>query len=576
MLYKNLVELYESLENTPSRLDKVEMISGFLKETETEELPMITLLIRGKVFPSYSDEEIGIADKIAIKVISISTGFPENEVVKHINDTGDLGQTCEDLMSKRKQLTLGTMSLSVNKVFENLQKLASMEGKGSQEVKMSLIKELITHSSPSESKYIIRTSINELRIGVAEGVLRDSIASAFLETETMEKKKESMSAVEWAWFLNPDYGKIAKIAKTKGIEGLRKVNVEVGRPYHVLLSEKSPGLKEAMESYEKIALEFKYDGARIVIHKKGNKLWFYTRSLENVTRQFPELREFVMKSVDAEDCIIEGEMLGFDKKTGKPMPFQFLSQRIKRKYEIERMVDEIPIQVKIFDIVYIDGEELFDKKLSERWSILKKVIKPLGGKFDLAEHMETNDLQKAEEFYSESLQSGQEGLIVKNLDACYHPGRRVAGGWLKVKPIMETLDLVITGGTWGTGKRATWMGSFVLSCRRGDKFLECGMMGTGIKEKITNEGDTTFEHLTEILKPYIEKEDGNEIKIKPNIVVEVAYEEIQKSPNYSSGYALRFPRLVRLRNLEKKSENADNLERIEHLYEMQKGRSKLG
>ncbi|MBN2042188.1 MAG: ATP-dependent DNA ligase [Candidatus Aenigmarchaeota archaeon] len=575
MLYKNLVELYESLESEPSRLTKVRLISNFLRKSETDELAMITLMVSGKIFPSYSDEEIGIAEKTAVKIISISTGFPEGDVSSNFNETGDLGQTCENLMSKRKQLTLGKKSLSAENVFDNFRKLATVEGKGSQDVKMNLIKELITHASPKESKYIIRTSVNELRIGVAEGVLRDAIAEAFLDTETMEKKKESVSAVEWAWFLNPDYGSIAMIAKKRGIEGLRKVRVEIGKPYHVLLSEKSPGLKEAMELYEKIALEFKYDGARIVIHKKGDKLWFYTRRLENVTRQFPELREFVMNGVDADECIIEGEMLGFDKRTGKPMPFQFLSQRIKRKYEIERMVSEIPIQVKIFDIIYLDGKELFDKKLSERWSILKKIINTSKG-FQLAEHIETKEMKKAEEFYRKALEAGQEGLIVKNLDAYYHPGRRVAGGWLKVKPIMETLDLVITGATWGTGKRATWMGSFVLSCRDGDKYLECGMMGTGIKEKITNEGDITFEHLTKILKPYMEKEDGNEVKIKPMIVVEIAYEEIQKSPNYSSGYALRFPRLVRLRDLDKKPEDSDDIERIKKLYEMQKGRSKPG
>ena len=185
----------------------------------------------------------------------------------------------------------------------------------------------------------------------------------------------------------------------------------------------------------------------------------------------------------------------------------------------------------------------------------------------------TKDLKRAEKFYLEALRAKQEGVMVKNLDAPYQPGRRVAGGWLKVKPIMETLDLVITGGIWGTGKRAGWLGSFIISCRDEEGgFLECGMMGTGIKEKKTDENDITFVDLTKMLKPYVEKESGNKVIIKPRIVVEVAYEEIQKSPNYSSGYALRFPRLVRLRTDEKSARDADTIERINHLFKMQKGK----
>ncbi len=577
MLYSKLAGFYESLENTSSRLKKVEIISGALRDSKNNELPMITLLLRGKVFPSYSEEEVGIAGKTAIKMISISTGFPGREIVAHFNRTGDLGLTCEHFMKKRRQQTLASRPLTVGRVFESFRKIASVEGKGSQEVKKSMVKELITSASPEESRYIVRTAINELRVGVAEGVLRDSIAGAFLDTETQEKKKESVSAVEWAWFLNPDYGEIARIAKRGGVSALREVRIQVGKPYHVLLAEKSGGLKDALEKFEKPALEFKYDGARIVIHKKGEKLWFYTRRLENVTRQFPELQDFVRKSVKAGECVLEGEMLGFDSKTGRPAPFQSLSQRIRRKYDIEKMVQEIPIQVNLFDIVYLEGKELFKRKLSERWARLNDIIKPMKGKFQFAEHIETRDLERAEKFYRRALEASQEGLIVKNLEAIYQPGRRVAGGWLKVKPIMETLDLAITGAIWGTGKRAEWFGSFVLSCRHGDGFLECGMMGTGIKEKASEKDDITFGDLTEMLKPLIKSKEGNRVELEPKVVAEVAYEEIQKSPNYSSGYALRFPRLVRLRSLDKGPEEADDLKRLERLYGMQKGkRSRSG
>ncbi|MCK4335918.1 MAG: ATP-dependent DNA ligase, partial [Candidatus Aenigmarchaeota archaeon] len=436
--------------------------------------------------------------------------------------------------------------------------------KGSQDVKISLIKELISNAKPREAKYIVRTVLEQLRIGVAEGVLRDSIAQAFFPGK---EKKEIVKTIEWAWFLRPDYSEIARIAKEKGLRGLRRISIEIGKPYHVLLSEKAKDLKEALGKFERPSLEFKYDGARVCIHKKGERFWFFTRRLENITRQFPDLLDLARKGIKANECIIEGEMIVIDPRTGNPLPFQMLSQRIKRKYDIEKTVKEIPIQVNLFDVVYHNGRQLFSESLDKRRKILESIIKPVPGKFQLAERFVTKNLKEAEKFYKRALHAKQEGVIVKNLDAKYQPGRRV-GYWLKVKPIMETLDLVITGAEWGTGKRANWLGSFVLSCRKGDEFLECGMMGTGIKEK--GEG-VTFEDLTKQLKPFMEKEKGKSVKIKPKIVIEVAYEEIQKSPNYSSGYALRFPRLLKIR-VDKSPSDADDVEKMEKLYHQQRGR----
>jgi DNA ligase-1 len=567
MKYSKLVDLYEYLEQTSSRLKKVDAIADFLRKAEPHVLGKVALLVQGKVFPSYSEEEIGVADKMMVKVIASSMGFSEGEVVKEFRETGDLGLSVERLMGRKKQTTLASRDLDISNVFENLRKLASTEGRGSQDVKISLVKELVSRSKPKEAKYIVRTVLGQLRIGVAEGVLRDSIAGAFFPEREGDEKKEVIRAIEWAWFLRPNYSEIAIIAKEKGLAGLKKVSVEVGKPYHVLLAEKAKDLKEALEKFERPSLEFKYDGARLIIHKRGEEFWFYTRRLENVTKQFPDLLDFARKGVKAKECIIEGEMLGIDKKTGNPLPFQMLSQRIKRKYDIEKMVKEIPVQVNLFDVVFCNGKQLFSEPLERRREILEKIIEPVPGKFKLAEQLITKDLKKAEKFYQRALKAKQEGVIIKNLDAKYQPGRRV-GYWLKVKPIMETLDLVITGAEWGTGKRANWFGSFILSCRKAGEFLECGMMGTGIKEK--GEG-VTFEDLTRQLKPYMRGEKGKSVKIKPKIVVEIAYEEIQKSPNYSSGYALRFPRLIKIR-VDKSPSDADDVERIERLYHQQRGR----
>lgn len=561
MLYSILAETYERLEKTSGKLEKTKTISELLKETPEKELEKIVLLLNGSVFPAWSGHDIGIANQLMIKAVAKASGISEDSVLKKFRETGDLGLSVEKIIGGKKQKTFATKRLDIEKVFSNIQKIALVSGKGSQEQKISLIAELLVSANPNEAKYIVRTTLGELRIGVAEGLIRDAVAQAF---------SVDAELVESAWFLRPDYGEIASIAKKEGESGLKKVKIMLGEPMMVQLAEKSPTLKEAIESFENPSLEYKYDGMRTVIQKKGGKIWVFTRNLENVTKQFPDIVELCKKGIAAEECVIEGETLGMS--GGKPLPFQSLSQRIQRKYDIEVMVKKIPIQINLFDVTYLKGEMLLLKPMKERRKILEKIVKPVSGKFQLSEQLITHNLAEAEKFYRKSLAAGNEGVIVKNLDAFYQAGRRVAGGWLKVKPTMENLDLVIIGADYGTGKRAGWFGSFVLGCRNEEgKFLECGMLGTGVKEKKTDETDVTLKEFTKMLKPLIEREEGNHVWFKPKIVIEVAYEEIQKSPSYSSGYALRFPRFIRLRTMEKPAEQADTIERIEKLYEMQKG-----
>lgn len=561
MRYLILAETYGKLEKISGKLEKTRIIAELLKETKAGELEKIVLLLGGAVFPAWSESETGVASQLMIRAIAKACGVPEENVLKKFKQAGDLGLSVEALCGEKKQRTFAPRTLTVEKVFTNIRKLAAVSGKGSQEQKLSLIAELLVSASPGEAKYIARTILGQLRIGVAEGLIRDAIAQAF---------SVNPEIVENAWFLNPDYGEIATIAKTKGEDGLKKVKIELGMPMMAQLAEKSPSLKEALESFENPSLEYKYDGMRTIIQKKGGKIWVFTRNLEDVTRQFPDIAELCKNGILAEECVIEGETLGME--NGKPLPFQRLSQRIQRKYDIGEMVKKIPVQVNLFDATYLDGEMLLEKPLKERRKILEEIIRPVPGKFRLSERLVTRDFSEADAFYKKALAEGNEGVIVKNLDALYQAGRRVAGGWLKVKPTMENLDLVIIGADYGTGKRAGWFGSFVLGCRdpENGKFLECGMLGTGVKEKKTEESDVTLKEMTKMLKPLIESEEGNRVRFKPRIVIEVAYEEIQKSPSYSSGYALRFPRFVRLRP-DKDAGQADTTERIAHLYGMQKG-----
>ncbi len=555
MNYSELVKVYEQLESTTKKLEKRDILAQLFKTAPKDLLYKVVLLSQGTVFPASSEEEIGIATNMMVRIISKATGENEKVVVASFRKTGDLGLTVEELVSKKKQRTLFQRKLTVEKVYENLRRLPSVTGAGSQDRKIALVAELISSASPKEAKYVTRTVLGELRIGVAAGLVRDAIAKAF---------GVEPSEVEKAFDLLTDYGKVAELAK-KGRKALRDVSLEVGSPIRVQLAESSGGLEEAMKAFTNPALEFKYDGFRVQCHKRKNTVRLFSRRMDEVTKQFPELVEWVKKQVRGDNLIIEGEVLAIG-KDGKPRAFQNLSQRIKRKYGIEKMVKEIPIQMNLFDLLAYEGKNYMDKPLRERWKLLKKIVKETK-QFKLAEHIETKDLKKAKEFYRKALANGQEGLIVKNLDAIYKPGKRV-GYWLKVKPIMEPLDLVIVEATWGEGKRAKWLSSLTLACRNEKgEFLPTGMLGTGLTEE-------QLETLTKKLKKLVIEERGRTVKVRPEIVVEVGYEEIQRSPKYPTGFALRFPRLLRFREEEKRPEDVNTVQDIKRLFEKQRGKKK--
>jgi DNA ligase-1 len=562
MEYKLLCDYYERLEKESSKLEKTKILAELFSKCSLEELEKVVFLVQGIVYPKYTQLELGIATQLMIKAMVKAYGTSEEKIEEEFAKLGDLGLVAEKLSKNKKQVTLFRKILSVEKVFEELRKLPLFSGEGSQEKKIQTIYHLLLMAEPKEGKYVTRTILGELRIGVAEGLIRDAIVEAFLPTKTKEEKERSEEAVDYAWNILSDFSIVAKIAKEKGIEGLRNVKIEIGRPIQVMLGEKAESIEEVVKEFGEIAAEWKYDGMRTIIMKKNDKIWLFTRRQEDVTKQFPDLVELCKKGIKANECVIEGEAIAVDPKTNIPMAFQVLSQRIHRKYDIEKMVEKIPVQIHLFDIVYLNGEMLIGKPLIERRKILESIIEVIPGKFELAKQLITNDIKKIEEFYKEAINAKQEGLMLKVLNSPYRFGRHV-GGWYKIKPTMENLDLVIVGATWGEGARANWLTSFELAVRDPDtgNFLRCGMMSTGLTEE-------EYEMMTEMLKPLIIQEKGKEVKVRPKIVIEVKYQEIQKSPNYESGYALRFPAFVRLRE-DKGPEEADSIERLVELYKSQ-------
>jgi len=582
MQYSKLVEVYEKLEATTKRLEHTYIISEFLKKISLEYLGTTILLLEGRVFPRWDEREMGIASKIMAKAIGLASGESKERIISEWKKTGDLGTVTYNFIKKKKQATLGAHELSVKKVLENLREIATIQGAGTVDKKISLVAELLTSAKPNEAKYIVRTILDDMRIGIGEGSIRDAIAWAFfgdklgiryskdenkIGLEDREKYNEYVDVVQRAYDITNDFAPVAEAAKKHGLKGLEEVSMKIGVPLKVMLALKVENIDEGFERCGKPAeFQFKYDGMRMQIHKNGNDIKIFTRRLENVTKQFPEVVDYIKRYVDEKEAIFDSEAVGYSKKTGKYLPFQNISQRIKRKYGIDKMSEDMPVEVNVFDIISYKGKSVVNKPFEERKEIIRKIVKNTPKKIKVAESIVTADEKEVEDFYKKAVDSGNEGLMIKKLDAPYKPGGRV-GFMVKLKGTKENLDLVVVKAEWGEGKRSKWLSSYTLACRHDDKFLEVGKASTGLKEK--REEGLSFAEMTDMLKPLIKKEEGKEVEVKPEVVIEVGYEEIQKSPTYSSGYALRFPRVIQLRE-DRGPDDASTLKMVERFYNEQK------
>jgi DNA ligase-1 len=554
MEYKELVEIYEALNRTPSKLEKTEILANFLNKTPLHLLNLIPHLITGDVFPKW-DVELGVGPGLLYNSVSFVTGVGKKDIENAIRENGDTGLAVKGLFETKPQKTLFSSTLTVEGVYQNFSRMARTSGKGARKKKIKFLSDLLSNAAPLDAMYIVKTVLSELRIGVAEGLVRDAIASAFEVDKTV---------VERAFMLTNDFGRVAMTAKESGEEGLKKLSVTVGRPLRPMLAQSMSSLEDAIKGAGNAAIEIKYDGARVQIHKRKDVIKIFSRRLEDVTKGLPDVVSYSASSINAEEVILDGETVVVDPQTRRPKPFQDILRRFRRKYDIEKTALELPFETHIFDVLYLDGELMIDKPLKERKKMLQMILKEEKGKFMIAQQLITNNLIEAEKFYNKSLDMGHEGVMVKNLDAAYTIGSRV-GYMYKIKPVAESLDLVIFGAIWGEGKRSGWLSSYYLGARDeiGD-FKFVGKVATGVTEQ-------QLAEYTELLKPLIEYQTGKEVTLMPQVVVEVGYQEIQKSPKYDSGFALRFPRVIRLRD-DKSPEEADNLERMGALYNKQSER----
>ncbi len=566
MRYATLAEAFEKLEHTPSYLKKNSVIVELLKRTPAEGMERVILLLLGRPWPAYISKETGVGLQQLKKAVAKAAGYSVAEVDKLMKQVGDLGEVAKQLLEKKRQTTLSVEQLTVKKVFENVKQLPEITGEGSVDRKIASIAELLTSSTPIEAKFIVRTVIGDLRIGVAEGRLRDAIASAF---------GVKPGVIEHAYMLTTDYSIVAKAVATSGEKGLEKLGVAVGHPVNPMLAQRAETIDEVLERMKgKAAFETKLDGIRVQVHKDGDKISLFTRRMEDYTKMFPDVIGPLRQALKPKRAIVDGELVAIDKRTGKPMPFQEVLKR-RRKYEIKQTIEQIPVEIHLFDVLMSDGNVMLDEPYVERRKMLERIIREAKGKVMMTEQRVLSKPDEIKEFMSKSIEIGHEGLLAKDLEASYRAGRREFV-WLKLKPMLETLDLVVVGGLYGKGKRAGFFGSYVLAARdeESGRYKTVTKCGSGYTDEELKEFTKIFKKL-QLKKPHpdVDIEIDCHAYFEPRIVFETYFEEIQKSPKlkHTSRFGLRFPRLVRIRE-DRRAEEANTIKDVADLYERQQKR----
>ncbi|MFC7215811.1 ATP-dependent DNA ligase LigA [Saliphagus sp. GCM10025334] len=583
-----------TIEAEPADLETVAHVRSLL-EAAGPDLEVVARFVQGRVFPAWDARKLDIGPRTCYESIARAAGtnVGPDDVETAVAEVGEIGAVAASY-EFGGQRGLGAFGggggsggsggqdeLAVAEVDDTLTELAETDGSGSHDAKVDLLFSLFNRCAADEARYLARLVLSEMRIGVGEGTVRDAIAEAFgVPTDRVERALQ----------VSNDYGRVAVVARDEGLEGLDALTLEVGRPVQAMLAQ-AGSVTDALEAWDEAAVEWKYDGARVQLHYAPDGVEttgasdgisvderpatrVFSRNMEDVTDALPEVVEFAEATLEV-PTILDGEVVAVD-DDGNPLPFQEVLRRFRRKHDVAKAREDVAVRPVFFDCLHADSEDLLDVPLTARHERLEAVLSSEDaaetetGASEAPEDESpeglsllwlTDDPDEIESIDADALEAGHEGIMLKDPDSTYSPGRR-GKHWLKRKPDIETLDCVVTGAEWGEGRRGTFLGTFLLSVRATDAsgdgaFETIGKVATGIT-------DETLAELTERLEPYIRAEDGKDVDLEPAVVFEVGYEEIQTSPTYSSGYALRFPRFLGIRE-DKTPSEADSLERVERL-----------
>ena len=579
MKFAEIAEFFERMEVTSKRLELTEILVELLKNTPIDVISKVTYLIQGKLRPNFEGVELGIAERLAMKAISKSAGVSMKKIEDGYKVGGDLGVTAANILKQKTQTTFSAESITLERVYDTLFKIAKLEGKGSQDMKIKYISSLLNDATTNESKFILKILLGTLRLGIAENTLMDALAIAFTD------EKSNRVLIENAYNVSSDLGYVSEVVAKQGINGIKKFEIAIFNPIRPMLADRVKSEEDAIKKFQdEFAAEYKLDGERAQIHKKGNEIIIFSRSLEKITQYYPDIVEKIPNLLICDECILEAEVVAINEDTGNFLPFQELMHR-RRKYKLEKAVSDYPITVNFFDILFLNGKKIIDLPYLERRNNLLKIVKD--DKFVKVIPM---SIIKNEgdvlEILENSINSGCEGLMLKMLQSPYRAGMR-GSNWLKLKreyqnELGDSLDLIVIGAFFGKGRRTGRYGTLLLASynSENDTFPSICKVGTGFT-------DESLDQLYQILSPNvtikknskIESDMNADVWFEPSLVIEIVASEITLSPIHKTGFnilrkesglALRFPKFTGKIRSEKNVEDASTDEEVIALYKSQK------
>jgi DNA ligase-1 len=579
MLYSTLVEFYARLEATAKRLEMTDILAELFKVAEPEELEHLIYMTQGKIHPDWTGEpEIGMAEKMVMKTIARASGRKISKVETLLAESGDVGLAAEKSLLDKRQVMLGEKSLSVSEVYNVFDQIANESGKGSSGRKIDRLVRVMVNSSPLGARYIARTVVGTLRLGVGDMTILDALSLTFTGST------ENRGQLERAYNLTSDLGAVAKTLAEEGLESAANAQIVLGKPIRMMLAQRLSTPEEIIEKLETCSAEYKLDGERFQIHKDGDSVQIFSRRLENITAMYPDAVKMVETQVKAENAVLEGEGVAIDADSGEIKSFQTLMRR-RRKHRIEEMAEKYPIAVFLFECLYVNGEDLTLEPYTKRRATLQDIVEETE-RFKLVRALQTSEVSQLVDFFEEAITDGTEGLVVKSTaeDSIYRAGAR-SWLWVKLKAsyqskMVEPVDLVVVGAFHGRGRRAGRYGALLMASYDPDEdiFRTVCKVGSGFKD----EDLLSFPELLDGER--VEDKPGNvdslidaEVWFRPKVVMELLGDEITLSPIHTcafdrlreeSGLAVRFPRFLRLRE-DKAPEDATTVDEIVDMYRAQ-------
>jgi len=578
MEFSIIAEIFERMEGTTKRIELTNLLVELLKKTPKKIIPNAVYLLQGIIRPNFEGVELGVAEKLAIRAISKSSGLSIKKIEEDYKKCGDLGLTASNILKLKTQTTFTAEKITLERVYETLFRIAKLGGKGSQDLKMKYISSLLNDATPLEAKFVLKFLLFTLRLGIAENTIMDALAIAFTG------KKENKEQIENAYNVSSDLGKVSLLIATDGIDEIKKFKFSFFSPIRPMLADRVKSEKEAIKKMPEIfAAEYKLDGERVQVHKQVKEVVLFSRRLENITQYYPDIVERIGKTLNVNEGIFEAEIVPINENTGEFLPFQELMHR-RRKYKLDKAVSQYPITVNFFDVLYYDKKDCLNLECSERRKILERIVHE-DNFSKLVPMLMVKYENEIEDFLENSINAGCEGLMLKDPSAPYRAGMR-GSNWLKLKreyrnELGDSLDLIVIGAYFGRGRRTGLYGTLLLATYNPEKdnFPSICKVGTGFTDESLDQLYQILSNKVTLKKnPRIVSEMEADIWFEPELVLEIVASEITLSPIHktgldlirkSSGFALRFPKFTGKIRYEKAAEDASTGEEVFALYKRQ-------